>query len=153
MTQHFTTPSPVNPTTEHGNWGTPPQKPKAWWKKPVVILPVAAFILGSGLGAMNKPEPVRVEVPGPERIVEKEKRVEVPVTPAACLTALDLADEAFGYAAEAMGFMSDAMTAAGNLDLAAITKANEGLDRTTPKMKALKDPMQAAKAECRASAK
>jgi len=151
MTQHFTTPSPVNPTTEHGNWGTPPQKPRRWYTKPVVILPVAAFILGSGLGVMNKPDPVRVEVPGPERIVEKpvEKRVEV--TPTACLTALDLSDEAFGYAAEAMGFMSDAMTAAGNIDLAGVKAANEGLNKTTPKMTKLKDPLQEAKAECRAA--
>ena len=127
---------------------TPP-KPKVWWKKAVVILPVATLVLGLGLGTMNRPDPV--QVPGPERIVEKpiEKRVEV--TPQSCLTALNLSDEAFGYAAEAMGFMSDAMTAAGNLDLAAIKKANEGLNQTTPKMTKLKDPLQSAKAECRAA--
>lgn len=122
------------------------QKPQAWWKKPVVILPLGTLVLGLSLGTMNRPDPVTVTVEKPvEKIVEKK------VTPVACLTALDLSEQAFGYAAESMGYMSKALTAAGDMDVAAITQASADLKVVTPKMEALSPRVNAAKAECRAA--
>lgn len=131
---------------------TPPAPKKKGWRirHIAAAYAVGGLILGSALAATAiKPE--RVEVPGPERIVNKTVEVDKPVTPAACLTALDLSEEAFGYAAQAMGYMSDALTAASKFDTAAITQANTDLKAVTPKMTALKDPMNAAKSECRAA--
>jgi hypothetical protein len=122
-----------------------PEKPKPWWKKAVVILPVAAFVLGSGLGVMNKPDPVTV--PGPERIVEK--RVEV--TPQSCLTALDLSGEGFGYAGQIIGYLNDAVQAAGRLNAAGLREANANMEVVSPKFSALVPKAKAAEAECRAS--
>lgn len=130
-----------------------PPKPKAWWKKPIFILPAACLLLGLGLGASNRPAPERIEVPGPERVVTKTENVEVPVTPEVCLTALDLAEQGFTYAAESMGYMSAALTAASDLDIDAINKASADLKVVTPKMEALAPKANAAKSECRATAK
>ena len=133
-------PTTTYPTTEHGNWNTPPKR-RRWFTKPAVILPVAAFILGSalGLGATPKPVEKRVEVPGPERTVTKEVEVEVPVTPQSCLTALELNETAFSY-------LSDSLTSITEMDYSA-AKASTG------KVQALVPKVNAAKSECRASAK
>lgn len=45
---------------------------------------------------------VEVEVPGPVQTKTKEVKVEVPVTPGACLTAIELADEALTLAGDAV---------------------------------------------------
>ena len=150
MTQQFTAPQPFAPA---------PQKKKQWFKKPIVWLPVATLILGSMMGSAGQPDPEIVEkqVPGPERIVEKpvEKRVEVkvPTTPASCITALDLSQQGFTYSAEAMGYMNDAVQAAGRFNVAGLEAANAKLEILNPKLTALAPQMQAATAECRAAAK
>lgn len=125
------------------------QKP---WFIPAVVGSLALFV-GIGIGSAGEPEPVTVtkEVPGPERVVTKT--VEKEVTPQACLTALDLSEEGFSYSAEAMGYMGDALTAAGNFDVAALTKANTDIETVSPKLKQLTAPMKVAVSECRASAK
>lgn len=127
---------------------------KAPWFAPVAI-GVLALLTGVGIGASGTPAPVEVvkEVPGPERTVTKTVTKEVPVTPEACLTALDLSEEGFTYSAEAMGYMSDALTAAGNVDVAAMQQANADLTALNPKITALTAPMKTAAAECRAAAK
>lgn len=137
MSQQY--PSFPSPTSQL----MPPAPPKkAWWKKPVVIMPAAALLLGLGIGSASaKTETVevekRVEVPGPERVVTKEVKVNVPSTPASCLEALDLNEQAFSYASESLGYVLKGQYANAN----AITE----------KMKALTPRANAAKAECRAS--
>lgn len=145
MTEQTTT--PIWPTTEHGNWGTPPTPPKqqAWWKKAVVILPIGAFILGSGLGAMNKPDPVTVPGPTVEKIVE--------VTPQSCLTALDHAEQGFTYAALIITYLNDGVQAAGKLDADGLNEASGKMALVNPKLEALVPKSKAAASECRAAAK
>ena len=148
MSQHFTTPPAVTtdplPLPEHMK-----SKPRRWFTKPVVILPVAALVLGLGLGTANRPAPV--QVPGPERIVTHTEKVNVPTTPAECLKALDLYDQVVTLSGEAMGYMNDALQAAGKLDPAGITAASTKLGPVTEKTKALTDPLIAARTTCRAA--
>jgi hypothetical protein len=116
-----------------------PKKRRAW------IIPVIALALGLIIGGAStagaKPEPVEVvkEVPGPERTVEKRVEVKVPTTPAACLNALTINEQAFTYLSESMDHILSADYAAAN--------------RSTERVKALVPKSNAAKAECRASAK
>lgn len=139
-------------TTEHGNWGTPPAPKKPWFKKPAALIAVfglACALVGGGIGAAGKPEPVTKEVPGPERVVTKTETVEK--TPVACLTALDLSEQAIDYAGEALGYTKEAMMAASRLDAAGITAESNKVGALTPKIKAITGPLTAAKAECRAA--
>lgn len=141
MTENTTN---MYPTTEHGNWGqppaTPPKKPR-WYFKPAVLLPIAALMIGLGIGgATGKTETVEVtkevtkEVPV-EKIVTKT--VEVPVTPDSCLEALTINEQAFTYLSESMGHIVDGDFSAANA--------------STERVKALVPKSNAAKAECRAS--
>ena len=116
---------------------TPAPKPKAWWKKPIFILPLGTLVLGLGLGMNNRPEPV--QVPGPERVVTKTETKEVEVTPQSCLTSLELNESAFSY-------LSDSLTSITEMDYTA-AKAS------TDKVQALVPKVNAAKSECRAAAK
>lgn len=150
MTQHFTTPPPIPATSiplpEHMK-----RKPRRWFTKPVVILPVAALVLGLGLGSMNRPDPVQVAVPGPERIVNHDVRVSVPTTPAECATAIDLYEQLTDYTSEALGYTQDAMVAASTFDVAGINASTANVKKLTPKIQAIGDPLKAAKAACRAA--
>ena len=128
----------------------PGPKPKPWWKKAVVILPVATLVLGLGLGTMNRPDPV--QVPGPERIVNHEVEKRVEVTPQSCLTALDLSAEGFSYAGDIIGYLNDAVQAAGRLNVEGLEKANANMEVVSPKFDALVPKAKAANAECRAAA-
>lgn len=111
----------------------PTPKRKRWFTKPVVLLPVAALIVGVGLGSAGQK--------APETIVETKTVTEtetVEVTPASCLEALDLNEEAFDYASESLGHI-----AAG--DFAAANRSTERMGTLTPRV-------NAAKESCRASA-
>lgn len=136
-----------------------PKRNTTDWAKtkwfPFVATGVLAMVVGGFIGASGQPEPIVKEVPGPERVVTNtvEKKVDVPVTPAACVTALDLSEKGFSISAEAMGYMSDALTAASKFDVASMQRANVNLDALNPKLKAITAPMKAASAECRAAAK
>lgn len=139
-----------NTTTTPAAWqytpnATPP-KPKAWWKKPVVILPVATLVLGLGLGLNNRPEPVTVTVEKPvEKIVTKT------VTPPECLKAMDLYEQVVDYSSEALGYTKEAMLAASRLDAAGIREQDAKMGELTPKIQAVTTPLLAAKASCRAA--
>jgi hypothetical protein len=112
---------------------TPPKK-QAWWKKPIVVLPVATLALGLGLGANNRPDPVVNTV-----TVEKPVEKIVEVTPQSCLTALELNETAFSY-------LSDSLTSITEMDYTAAGSS-------TGKVEALVPKVNAAKSECRAAAK
>lgn len=152
MTMHHTTapaPTPEGPKKE-----SPFEKGMRYGKKPVVFLPVIALLLGIGIGSGNAPEPVTVtkEVPGPERIVEKEVEVQVPVTPEACTTYIDLSEQAFSYTSEAMGYMRDAMEGVSVMDVSVVEKATADLQVVQPKIEALSSEVLDAKAACREAA-
>jgi hypothetical protein len=124
-------------------------------RKLTIVAVVAAFLIGGGVSAAtSQAEPAKVpapitktvtvagpervvtrDVPGPERIVTKN--VTKDVTPAACLTALDLADEAFGYAGEGFAAVAD-------MDVDGLSAATRKVTQVTPRY-------QAAKAACRAA--
>lgn len=128
---------------------TPPApKKQAWWKKPIVILPVATLILGLGLGMSNRPDPVTntVTVEKPvEKIVEKE------VTPQACLTALDKAGEVIDISGEVVRVMSEGFSAVSTMDVAGVAAVGPKVQEQTAKLKALTPSYVAAKTECRAA--
>ena len=112
------------------------------WILPAAIA-AAALLLGIGIGASGtNTETIEVtkEVPV-DKPYPVEKRIEVPVnvTPQACITALDLNEQAFSGLSESLGYIMDR-------DYAAATT-------TTERVKALTPRVNAAKAECRASAK
>jgi hypothetical protein len=122
---------------------TPPKKPN-FFKRHWLILTVGvvALALGSGIGAGNaKTETVEVikevQVPGPERVVTKEVKVNVPTVPASCLEALTLNEEAFDIASESLGYVSKGQFAAANA--------------STSRLNALAPKVNAAKAACRAA--
>lgn len=129
-----------------------PKKSRKRFILPAALL-VGGIIIGSAAAGSAEPEvrTVTKEVPGPEREVIKEVKVNVPTVPESCLTALTLSEQAFDYASESMGYMSDALTAAGNIDPAGIEQASGKLKLITPKLQALAPQVNTAKAECRAS--
>lgn len=141
-----------NPATTDPNYqpGIPPQwnppttppKKKQWFKNPLLLIPLGALLLGLSIGgATAKTETVEVikevKVPGPERTVTKNVEVPTPVTPASCLEALTLNEEAFDLAVGALDAISqrDMVTA----------------NSYTAKLQALAPKVNAAKAQCRAN--
>lgn len=135
-------------------------KPPLWKRKwvPFAAIGAVGLLVGFGIGEAGKAAPSQkapapavtvTATPSPAPTVTKT----VEVTPASCLKALDLSEQGFTYAAEAMGYMSDALTAASEFNVAGLQKANADLDRVSPKMKELTTPMKSASAECRAGAK
>lgn len=113
------------------------------------------FGIGSAAGASGK-APAAEPKPAPTVTVTAapvEKRIEVVTTPPACLTALTLSEQAFGYAAEALGYSNDALKAASRLDVAGINAAKDKMDVLNPKIATLSPQLNTAKADCRAAAK
>lgn len=103
-----------------------PQEPKKKFNWKLAVMIFAAVLIGGFVGSAVKPPVVEVQ----EKIVEKA------VTPAPCLKALDLNEEAFGY-------LSDSLSQTLDKDY---TAANRYLDKVT----ALVPKVNAAKSECRA---
>jgi hypothetical protein len=111
-----------------------------------------ALIFGFGLGAIKPPPaPVTItkEVPV-DKIVEK--RVEVPVTPQACLTALTHAGEIIDISGATVGIMSDTLKAAVLRDVPSITANTEKVKVQTDKLKGITPGYISAREECQASA-
>jgi hypothetical protein len=117
-----------------------PSKPsKAKYIIPIGTLALG-LMLGSAIGASTvKTVEVTKEVPGPERVVTKtvDKEVKVPVTPAACLEALDINEAAFDQLAKSLQYISD-------MDFESAKASNAKVSAMVPKS-------NAAKAECRAA--
>lgn len=123
-----------------------------------ILVPAAALVFGLVLGsaAAGSPEPAAAPAPITKTVevpVEKivTKTVEVNKTPEACLTALDLSETAFGYAADSISHMNDALQAAGTFDVDGINAASERMKKVNAKMEKVTGPLNAAKDSCRAS--
>jgi hypothetical protein len=123
-------------------------KPKRGWLAPVLV--AVALIFGFGVGAIKPtPEPVTItrEVPV-DKIVTKE----VPVTPQACITALEGAGEIIDLSGKTIGVISDNVSAAAKLDVSALRANNEKVEANTEKLKGITPGYVAAREECQASA-
>lgn len=137
-----------------------------------VVAGLFMFTLGMGAGAGATPpgaSPVAVVSPEPaptvtvtpepvEKVVEKIVEVEVPgdtvtveTAPQSCTTALNLADEGFGYAAEAMGEISSALDYVMGGDYSGATAAMDRLDIVTEKIGGITGPYNTAKESCKSS--
>ncbi len=117
-----------------------------WWRRPTrhpnrpvrLHLRVAAPLVAVALavtGCASTPTPVRTEVP------------------AACTDALDAADTAFGVAADAFSASADAMDAAAALDVYAMDRATDHMDRLKPRLKSAMQHYADARDECRGLAR
>ncbi|QOP66194.1 hypothetical protein SEA_DANIELLEIGNACE_54 [Arthrobacter phage DanielleIgnace] len=150
--QQYPAPQPAGST--YAGW-MPPQPPKKKLSSGKVIIGavalVAAFGIGAGAGASGSKAPAAAPAPAPTVTVTAPPQIStVEKTPAACLTYIDLSEQAFSYSGEAMSYMSDAMGAASKLQVSGITAANEKLNILNPKLKALTAPLNTAKASCKA---
>lgn len=105
-------------------------------------IPVAALLIGVGIGnsaaggvpearVETKIETREVEVPV-EKIVEK--KVDVPVTPAACIAALDEAEALNQINIEAFGVVADMFDAASSFDVSGMNAGSAELDALQPKV-------------------
>ncbi|WNM65723.1 hypothetical protein SEA_VULPECULA_51 [Arthrobacter phage Vulpecula] len=109
-------------------------------------------LAGFGLGSSGKGEAAPAPAPAP--VVKTEtKTVTVEKVPAACVRALDLADEALGYSGDAMGVMSGMFEAAARFDLAGVEAGTPKLDALTDKMTGVSGRYVSAKGDCRVAAK
>jgi len=120
-------------------------------------IPIAALLVGVGLGSSaaggvpearveTKIETREVEVP-----VEVEKIVEVEIASAACLTALDNADELNAVNADAFGVVADMFDAASSFDVAGINSGSAKLDKLQPEVSAAAAAYREEAAACRAN--
>lgn len=114
------------------------QKPKR--KFAIVVIIAAALLLGGAVGAAAKPPE--------EKIITETKTVTEYRTPAACTEGFDLAEQVFASSSTAMGYMSDAMQAAGRLDLATIKAAPAKIDVETRNVQNIAPKYRAAKEAC-----
>lgn len=145
MTENIT---PPPPPAQYGPY-LPPQQPapepkaKKKWLLPAAFL-IGGMILGSAGAASAKPEPV---VQTKTETVTKE--VKVDTVPTICMTALDDADAAFANTGKVIGYMSDAMTAAGHFNVAGINEAKDNMTANEPKFKDAVAAYKASRDECR----
>jgi hypothetical protein len=152
----FQSPSPLPPEAKRTKKSFLPQD--RWVRLCLFGGAAAILLIGIGIGSGGKDEPPAAApapavtvtaTPAPAPTVTKV----VEKTPAACVKYIELSEQGFSYAGEAMGYMSDALQAAGSFNVAALTAASDKIATVTPKMNALSTPTNAAKAECRAAAK
>lgn len=120
-------------------------------------IPVAALLVGVGIGnsaAGGVPEArveTKIETREVEVPVEVEKIVEVEVAPAACLTALDNADDLNSVNADAFGVVADMFDAASSFDVAGINSGSAKLDKLQPQVSAAAAAYRDEAAACRAN--
>lgn len=125
------------------------------WAWPAVA--AAALLVGTGIGSATQPEPTTQTVtqtkvrtvPGPTKTVVKTDVQEK--TPASCLTALDYADQGFGYASESMGYAQEGFEAVSNLDIDKLQQVTPKLQRVNEKIGSLAPKYRAAKDACRSA--
>jgi hypothetical protein len=117
-----------------------PPKRRLWRTRAVVIAATVGALIGIGAGAATRPEP---------STVTRTEAVEV--APQSCLDALDLADEGFTYAGEAMGAASDGFDAASRFDVDGLNAASDRITAAGDKIQGITAAYQAAKADCRSA--
>jgi hypothetical protein len=106
---------------------------------------VAAFGLGAAAGLVGAPRPAPAVVPVPGPTVTETPE---PVTPDACLEALDLADETLSKVGDVIGLVPATMTAVLEGNPAAMRRINRQLDKFNSWMDRSGDKYQRLRAEC-----
>jgi hypothetical protein len=122
--------------------------------KKFLLYTVAAALglfAGIGIGAASDSGGSTVAAPTPTvtATVTKTDTVTKTSTPDSCLLALDLADEGFGLAVQAMEAASDGFTAVAEYDITALEEVNDRISGLGEEIGEKADPYNAAKAECR----
>ena len=108
----------------------PPSKSKTRWVLPVALL-VGGLIVGGAVGASTRKTSI--------------------ITPDSCITALDLANEGFSAAADAIGAATDGMTAASKFSSSGLSRASDDMEEASDEIVALAPKYKAAEQECRDS--
>ncbi|ASR83224.1 hypothetical protein FDI29_gp54 [Arthrobacter phage Abidatro] len=142
----------VRPEAVEGRKVAAAESSSKWKRRGLITGFVVVALAGFGLGSSGKDEPAPSPAPAP--VVKTEtKTVTVEKTPAACLRAIELADEALGYSGDAMGVMGGMFEAAARFDLAGVEAGSPKLDALTGKMQGLSPRYLVAKDDCRAAGK
>ena len=149
--------------------GHTPAKKSRRWVRPVAFSAagVLTLFIGVGIGASGSDAPADAS-PAPTKtvtaapIVETEtvtETVEVPVTPEACITALDLSGEALGLSGDVIGWQAEALMIAADAlgnpfaaDQASIDRIVEltgYIEDATAEVEAMTPAAGAASQECR----
>ncbi|QFG12768.1 membrane protein [Arthrobacter phage Mimi] len=140
--------------TEEGQnfqWNQQAPKPKKD-RKPLIAVAagVAVLLLGFGVGnaagASKIPDTVEVE-----KIVEKPVDKPVPYTPAVCSEALSLAGDVISSASRALGYSTDNLKAAADLDADRIRANTSKTEAETEMLKEIAPKYQSARDECLAT--
>jgi hypothetical protein len=143
---------PLEPEGRRSKRENPPLMQRRW--VPFAAVGVGMLLVGIGLGSSGRgaapdaaPAPATTVTASPSPAPTVTKSVEV--TPKSCLEALTLSEQGFTLSAEAMGYMNDALQAAGRFDVPGLQKANVDLEALNPKLTALTAPMKQAAFDCR----
>lgn len=139
---------PPNPAPQH-------QAPKKHTARNAALAVVAAlavlatgYSLGSGTAAETPLSvPNSIATPAPTVTVEIES------VPQVCLDALKDADSAMSIAGDGYGILGDALTAAGNFDVAGVEDANKRLTPNTKKLTAAAGKYRTSRDACKVAAK
>lgn len=127
---------------------TTPSEPKRKRKLPWrVIVPAAAGVLGIAIGSASAGGTPPAAAPA-ETIVETR---EIEVAAPSCIEALDAADAGFDLASRMGYVMQDFLTAAAELDVAAMEAGNADLEQINTELVPVMGDYLAAKEECRAA--
>ena len=132
-------------------------------KRITIVAIASSFLIGGGISAVANAAPVvpaakvvtkTVNVPGPERVVTKIEKVDVPgpvtnKTPQSCLDALDKADKVISIAGDGFEIAGRAIVAAAGSDLAGMTSANEDLSVSADEMSTAGPAYRSAREECK----
>ncbi|WP_284977605.1 hypothetical protein [Arthrobacter sp. fls2-241-R2A-200] len=122
-----------------------PMGPKSKSRKQFILpaaLLVGGLLIGGGIGYANRPAPV----------VEVQTKTETKsVTPATCIDALTQADLLLLNDADMVGYMSDALKAAGSFNTAGIQAASASMAPVNARQKDLLPKYTSAKQSCQAS--
>lgn len=163
MTENYSAPQNYNPVPQPQFSpppppSVPPQAPvrgKSKWRLvPVLGALVLGLIIGGAAAGGAKTSASASAVSQPTATATTTvtaKPVQVPVTPASCISALSLADQGFSNASDAFNIVSQMMDDIKALDATALQGHIADLNGQTTKMQGITGPYNAAKAECRAS--
>ena len=121
-----------------------------WWAAAAAVL---VFAVGIGVGSAGRPAPRAIAAPAPAAVT---RTVEVPgptqtVVPAACTTALKLAEQGLRLSGSALTIVSGVFAALASGDTSTIGDASTQLQDVSDRLNRLSPGYRAAAAECRAA--
>lgn len=121
---------------------------RPFWKNPAYFIPAITLLVGFGIGSAGD-DTREVPVPGPTVTITASPAAAEATTPAACLNALDAADETIDLAATGFGLASQGFTAAADFDVDALERVNRDMEAMAPKYERALANYAAARENCR----